>query len=147
MSKPKSTKKLAGIVRMQVPAGKAAPSQKIGTALGQRGVNIMEFCKAFNDLTKNMEQGAPVGVILEVYEDRSFHVNVKTPTSTYLLHKAAGIAKGSKNPGMDTVGKITMKQVHEIAAVKAADLTSYNKEAAAKMVIGSARSMGIEVID
>ena len=139
-------KKVVGFIKLQVPAGKANPSPPIGPALGQRGLNIMEFCKAFNAQTQNMEQGMPVPVVITAYADRTFTFITKTPPVSYFLKKAAGVEKGSKTPGKDDkVGSVTMAQVREIAAKKMQDLNANDIEAAAQMIVGSARSMGLDV--
>ena len=138
-------KKVQAYIRLQVPAGKANPSPPVGPALGQHGVNIMEFCKAFNADTQDMEQGMPVPVIITVYSDRSFTFIKKTPPASVLLLKAAKIAKGSSTPHTDKVGKVTRAQVEEIAKLKMPDLTAANMEAAVRTIAGSARSAGIEV--
>jgi len=138
-------KKITGYIKLQVPAGKANPSPPVGPALGQHGVNIMEFCKAFNAQTQGMEVGIPVPVVISVYNDRSFTFIMKTPPATVLLKKAAGIEKGSGTPNTNKVGKVTRKQLEEIAKVKARDLNAADLEAAVKIIAGSARSMGLEV--
>ena len=138
-------KKVTGFLKLQVPAGAANPSPPIGPALGQRGLNIMEFCKAFNAQTQKMEKGVPIPVIITTYQDRSFTFEMKTPPVSYLLKKAAKLDSGSKTPGREPVGKITKKQVREIAEQKMKDLNCDTIEAAMRMVEGSARSMGIEV--
>ena len=139
-------KKVVGFIKLQVPAGKANPSPPIGPALGQRGLNIMEFCKAFNAQTQNMEQGMPVPVVITAYADRTFTFITKTPPVSYFLKKAAGIEKGAKTTGKDDkVGSVTMAQVREIAQKKMQDLNANDVEAAARMIVGSARSMGLEV--
>ena len=138
-------KKIDGYIKLQVPAGKANPSPPIGPALGQRGVNIMEFCKAFNALTKEMEPEMPIPVVITVYSDRSFTFITKTPPVTYFLKKAAKIKSGAKLTGREKVGSVTMDQVREIAQVKMKDLNAHDVEAASKMIIGSARSMGLDV--
>jgi large subunit ribosomal protein L11 len=143
----KSTKKITGYIKLQVPAGKANPSPPIGPALGQRGLNIMEFCKAFNDQTKGMEVGTPLPVVITVYADRTFSFVTKTPPNTHFLKKAAGITKGTQTPGRMNVGKVTMAQIQEIAKAKVSDLNSHDLDAACKMIIGSARSMGLEVVE
>ncbi|BCZ19780.1 50S ribosomal protein L11 (rpl11) RplK [Helicobacter sp. NHP19-012] len=137
-------KKVVGQIKLQVPAGKANPSPPIGPALGQRGVNIMEFCKAFNEKTKDMGS-FNIPVIITVYQDKSFTFITKKPPVTDLIKKASGVAKGSDNPLKNKVGKLTMKQVEEIAQTKMEDLNTTTLEAAKKIVMGSARSMGIEV--
>jgi large subunit ribosomal protein L11 len=140
-------KKVVGLIKLQVPAGKANPSPPIGPALGQRGLNIMEFCKAFNAATQSMDPGIPVPVVITAYADRSFTFVTKTPPASYFLKQAAGIAKGSQTVGRGgSVGRVTMDQVREIAEKKMADLNANDVDAAAKMIIGSARSMGIEVV-
>ena len=138
-------KKITGYVKLQVPAGAANPSPPIGPALGQRGLNIMEFCKAFNAKTAQMEKGTPIPVIITAYQDRSFTFEMKQPPVTFFLKKAAKLDSGSKTPGRDPVGKVTKAQVKEIAEQKMKDLNSDTIEAAMKMIEGSARSMGIEV--
>ena len=138
-------KKIIGFIKLQVPAGKANPSPPIGPALGQRGLNIMEFCKAFNAQTQGMEPGMPIPVVITAFADKSFTFVMKTPPATYMIKKAAGITKGSAKPHTDKVGKITRKQAEEIATVKAKDLTAADMEAAVRTIAGSARSMGITV--
>ncbi len=139
-------KKIDGYIKLQVPAGKANPSPPIGPALGQRGVNIMEFCKAFNAQTKDLEQDMPIPVVITVYSDRSFTFITKTPPVTYFLKKAANIKSGSKTTGRgDKVGSVTMDQVREIAKQKMKDLNAHDVDAAARMIVGSARSMGLDV--
>jgi len=138
-------KKIVGYIKLQVPAGKANPSPPIGPALGQRGLNIMEFCKAFNAQTQGMEPGLPIPVVITAYADKSFTFVLKTPPVTVLLKKAAGIEKGSAKPHTDKVGKITRAQAEEIAKVKMPDLTAADMDAAVRTVAGSARSMGITV--
>src|SRR5215213_6643146 len=138
-------KKIVGFVKLQVPAGKANPSPPIGPALGQRGLNIMEFCKAFNAQTQNLEKNAPIPVVITIYADRSFTFEMRTPPVSYFLKKAAKLESGSKTPGRDKAGKVTQAQVKEIAEKKMADLNCDSVEAAMRMVEGSARSMGIEV--
>lgn len=140
-------KKIQGYVKLQVAAGKANPAPPVGTALGPRGVNIMEFCKAFNAQTQNDEPGTPIPVLMTVYADRTFSFVLKTPPCSYYLRKAAGLQKGSKAPGRDVAGRVTMAQVREIAEAKKKDLNSYNLDAAVAMVLGSARSMGLEVVE
>jgi large subunit ribosomal protein L11 len=141
-------KKIVGMIKLQVPAGKANPSPPIGPALGQRGLNIMEFCKAFNAATQNVEPGMPIPVLITAYGDRSFTFVTKSPPNSYLLKKAAGIEKGSQTPGKGTTaGKVTLAQIREIAAQKMADLNANDIEGACRMLIGSARSMGIEVVE
>ena len=138
-------KKVVGYIKLEVPAGKANPSPPIGPALGQRGLNIMEFCKAFNAQTQNLEPGMPIPVVITAYADRSFSFVTKTPPASYFLKKAAGVEKGSQTPSKGFVGKVTMKQVREIAEKKMKDLNCDTIESAMKMVEGSARSMGLEV--
>ncbi|MDY0242247.1 MAG: 50S ribosomal protein L11 [Rhodospirillaceae bacterium] len=140
-------KKIIGYIKLQVPAGKANPSPPIGPALGQRGLNIMEFCKAFNALTQGLEPGMPIPVVITAYADRTFTFITKTPPVTYFLKKAANIQKGTQTPGKGTVGEVTMAQVRDIAAQKMKDLNANDVEAAAAMVVGSARSMGIRVVE
>jgi large subunit ribosomal protein L11 len=138
-------KKIDAYIKLQVAAGKANPSPPVGPALGQRGVNIMEFCKQFNARTQELEVGLPIPVVITVFSDRSFTFITKTPPASVLLRKAAGIPKGSAVPNKDKVGKVTRTQVLEIAQAKAADLTAASVEAAARTIAGTARSMGIEV--
>ena len=138
-------KKLTGYINLQVPAGQANPSPPIGPALGQRGVNIMEFCKAFNAKTKDMEQGTPIPVKIAVYADRSFTFEMKTPPASFFLKKAAELKSGSKEPGRTSAGSVTMDQIREIAQLKMADLNTDDVEQAARTIAGSARSMGLEV--
>ena len=140
-------KKINGYINLQVPAGQANPSPPIGPALGQRGVNIMEFCKAFNAKSKDTEQGTPIPVTITVYSDRSFSFVMRTPPASFFLKKAAKLGSGSKEPGRTVVGKVTMDQVHEIAKLKMKDLNTEDVEAAAKTIAGSARSMGLEVTE
>ena len=138
-------KKIVGLIKLQVPAGKANPSPPIGPALGQRGLNIMEFCKAFNAQTQKMEKGAPIPVVITIYGDRSFTFEMKTPPMSHFLKKAANLQSGSKAPGRDVAGSVTKAQVREIAEQKMKDLNCDTIEAAMRMVEGSARSMGLEV--
>jgi large subunit ribosomal protein L11 len=138
-------KKIIGYIKLQVPAGKANPSPPIGPALGQRGLNIMEFCKAFNARTQGMEVGLPVPVVITAFADKSFTFVMKTPPATVLIKKAAKVAKGSAKPHTDKVGKITRVQAEEIAKTKMPDLTAANLDAAVRTIAGSARSMGITV--
>jgi large subunit ribosomal protein L11 len=140
-------KKIVGYIKLQVPAGKANPSPPIGPALGQRGLNIMEFCKAFNARTQGLEPGMPIPVVITAYGDRSFTFETKTPPNSYFLMKAAGIEKGSQTPGKGTVGRVTMAQIREIAVKKMPDLNAKDIEGAAAMLAGSARSMGLEVVE
>ena len=140
-------KKITGYVKLQVPAGAANPSPPIGPALGQRGLNIMEFCKAFNAKTQQMEKGMPIPVIITAYADRSFTFEMKQPPVSYWLKKAAGLTSGSKTPGKGAnVGKVTAAQISEIAEKKMADLNCSDVDAAMTMIRGSARSMGLEVV-
>jgi large subunit ribosomal protein L11 len=138
-------KKITGYVKLQVPAGAANPSPPIGPALGQRGLNIMEFCKAFNAQTQKLEKNAPIPVVITVYADRSFTFEMKTPPVSFLLKKAANLQSGSKNPGRDVAGAVTKAQVKEIAEQKMKDLNCDTVESAMRMVEGSARSMGLQV--
>ena len=146
-------KKLLGQLKLQIPAGQANPSPPVGPALGQRGINIMEFCKAFNAKTQSMEPGLPVPVVIDYYQDKSFTFVTKTPPATVLLKKAAKLklgkkpASGAKKPGYETVGKVTMAQVREIAEMKMPDLNANDIDAAAKIIAGSARAMGLEVVE
>jgi large subunit ribosomal protein L11 len=142
-------KKITGYIKLQVPAGKANPSPPIGPALGQRGVNIMEFCKAFNAQTQQMEAGMPIPTIITVYADRSFSFITKSPPASYFIKQAAKINKGSQTPGKSAgiVGKVTMDQLREIASQKLADMSANDVDAGAKALAGSARSMGVEVVD
>ncbi|MCG6116024.1 MAG: 50S ribosomal protein L11 [Mesorhizobium sp.] len=139
-------KKIAGQLKLQVPAGSATPSPPIGPALGQRGINIMEFCKAFNAQTQEAEKGSPIPVVITYYQDKSFTFAMKTPPVSYFLKKAANLKSGSKEPGKSTAGKISRDKVREIAEAKMKDLNANNVEAAMRMVEGSARSMGLEVV-
>jgi large subunit ribosomal protein L11 len=139
-------KKITGYIKLQVPAGKANPSPPIGPALGQRGLNIMEFCKAFNARTQDMEPGMPIPVVITVYADRTFSFETKTPPNSYFLMKEAGVKKGTTTPGTATVGTITMEQIRKIAAIKLKDMNANDIEAASRMLVGSARSMGLEVV-
>ena len=138
-------KKIVGLIKLQVPAGKANPSPPIGPALGQRGLNIMEFCKAFNAATQKVEPGLPIPVVITAFADKSFTFIMKTPPASILLKKAAKIEKGSKTPHSDKVGKITRAQAEEIAKTKMPDLTAADLDAAVRTIAGSARSMGITV--
>jgi large subunit ribosomal protein L11 len=142
-----AAKKIAGYIKLQVPAGSANPSPPIGPALGQRGLNIMEFCKAFNAKTQTMEKGMPVPVVITAYQDRSFTFIMKKPPVTYYVKKAAKIDKGSKKTGTEFVGKITMGAIREIAKEKIEDMNANDIEAAAAMIAGSARSMGLQVVE
>ncbi len=138
-------KKIEAYIKLQVPAGKANPSPPVGPALGQRGVNIMEFCKAFNAQTQEMEPGLPIPVVITVYADRSFTFITKTPPASILLKKAAGIQSGSGQPNTNKVGTVTRAQLEEIAKTKEPDLTAADLDAAVRTIAGSARSMGLEV--
>ncbi len=138
-------KKVQGYVKLQVPAGAANPSPPIGPALGQQGVNIMEFCKQFNAATQKLEKGLPIPVIITVYSDRSFTFIMKTPPASVLIRKAIGIEKGSGTPNTSKVGKISRKQLEEIARTKTPDLTAADLDAAVRTIAGSARSMGVDV--
>ena len=140
-------KKIDGYIRLQVPAGKATPSPPIGPALGQRGLNIMAFCKDFNAKTKEMEEGIPIPTIITVFSDKSFSIVTKKPPAAYYLKKAAKVEKGSKDPGRTVAGSVTMAQVREIAKEKMADLNANDIDAAAKIIAGSAKSIGLEVRD
>jgi len=138
-------KKIVGFIKLQVPAGKANPSPPIGPALGQRGLNIMEFCKAFNAQTQGMEPGLPIPVVITAYADKSFTFIMKTPPAAILIKKASGVQKGSARPNVDKVGKLTRAQAEEIAKTKTPDLTASDLDAAVRTIAGSARSMGITV--
>ncbi len=139
-------KKVQGYIKLQIPAGKANPSPPVGPALGQRGLNIMEFCKAFNAMTQSMEPGSPTPVVITYYADRTFSIQVKKPPVSYYIIKAAKIAKGSDKTGKaDSVGNLTMAQVREIAAQKMEDMNAFDIEAASKSVMGTAMSMGVKV--
>ena len=138
-------KKITGSLKLQVPAGAANPSPPIGPALGQRGLNIMEFCKAFNAQTQQMEKGSPIPVVITIYQDRSFTFEMRTPPVSYFLKKAAKLESGSKTPGREPAGTVSKAQVKEIAEQKMKDLNCSTVEAAMRMIEGSARSMGIEV--
>ncbi len=140
-------KEIIGLIKLQVPAGAANPSPPIGPALGQRGLNIMDFCKQFNAKTQNMEKGTPIPVVITAFSDRSFTFITKMPPNSFFIMKAAKIAKGAKTTGTETVGTITMAQVREIAKQKMADLNANDIEAAASMIVGSARSMGVQVVE
>ena len=143
----KSKKKILGLIKLQIPAGKANPSPPVGPALGQKGLNIMEFCKAFNAATQKMEPGIPAPVIITAYEDKSFTFITKLPPVSYYIKKAAGVKSASKTPGKEVAGKITMAQVKEIAEAKMPDLNCSTVEAAMNMVKGQAVSMGIQVTE
>lgn len=138
-------KKIEGYIKLQIPAGKANPSPPVGPALGQRGLNIMDFCKAFNAATQSMESGLPIPVVITAYSDKSFTYIMKTPPASILIKKAAKVTKGSGVPHLEKVGKITRAQAEEIAKTKQPDLTAADMDAAVKTIAGSARSMGIEV--
>ncbi len=138
-------KKIETYIKLQVPAGQANPSPPVGPALGQHGVNIMEFCKAFNAQTQSMEQGMPIPVVISVFSDRSFSFITKTPPAAVLLRKAAGVKKGSGTPNTSKVGKVNRAQLEEIAKVKMPDLTAADMDAAVRTIAGSARSMGLDV--
>lgn len=139
-------KKVLAYIKLQIPAGKANPSPPIGPALGQRGLNIMEFCKAFNAQTQNLEPGMPIPVVITGFTDKTFTFIMKSPPMTYFLKKAAKIDKGTTTPGRATVGEVNMQQIREIAEKKMVDLNANDVEAAMQMVIGSARSMGLNVV-
>ena len=139
-------KKIKGYIKLQIPAGQANPSPPVGPALGQAGLNIMEFCKAFNAATQNLEQGMPIPVVITAYHDRSFSYVTKTPPASFFLKKAAGLDKASQTPGRETVGTVTMAQCREIAERKMVDLNANDLDAAARMIAGSARSMGLQVV-
>ncbi len=138
-------KKLVGKMKLQVPAGQANPSPPVGPALGQRGINIMEFCKAFNAKTAELDPGAPCPTVISYYQDKSFTMEIKTPPASYFLKKAAGLKSGATNPSREIVGSVTPAQVREIAEAKMRDLNANDIEGAMKIILGSARSMGIEV--
>jgi large subunit ribosomal protein L11 len=140
-------KKVAGFLKLQVPAASATPSPPIGPALGQRGINIMEFCKSFNAQSQEFEKGSPVPVVITYYQDKSFTFVMKTPPVSFFLKKAAGLQKGSQTPGRGSAGRVSRTQVREIAEKKIKDLNAVDVEAAMRMVEGSARSMGLEVVD
>ena len=140
-------KKIVAYIKLQVPAGKANPSPPIGPALGQRGLNIMEFCKAFNAATQDREPGMPIPTVITAYADRSFTFVTKTPPVTFFLKRAAGIQKGTQTPGRTRAGSITMAQAREIAEAKMPDLNAYDVDGAVQMVVGSARSMGLKVVE
>ena len=138
-------KKIAGQLKLQVPAGSATPSPPIGPALGQRGINIMEFCKAFNAATQEVEKGSPIPTVITYYQDKSFTFKTKTPPASYLLKKAANLKSGSKEPGKSVAGKIGRDKIREIAQVKMKDMNAADIEAAMRMIEGSARAMGLDV--
>ena len=139
-------KKITGYLKLQVPAGSANPSPPIGPALGQRGLNIMQFCKEFNAASQDLEKGAPIPVVLTIFADRSFTFEMKTPPVSHFLRKAANLQKGSQTPGRGSAGQVTRDQVRKIAEQKLKDLNARDVEAAMRMVEGSARSMGVEVV-
>ena len=140
-------KKITGYIKLQVPAGAANPSPPIGPALGQRGVNIMEFCKAFNAQTGDMEKGMPIPTVITVYADRSFSFEMKTPPASYYLKRAAKISSGAKEPGKQSAGRVRRSQLAEIAELKMKDLNANSIEAAARIIEGSARAMGLDVVE
>ena len=141
-------KKIVGYIKLQIPAGKANPSPPVGPALGQRGLNIMAFCKEFNAVTQNMEPGMPVPVVITAFGDRSFTFITKTPPNTYFLKKAAGVDKGTTSPGKGApIGKVTMTQLREIAAIKMKDMNANDVDGAVRMLTGSARAMGLAVVE
>ena len=140
-------KKIDGYIKLEIPAGAANPSPPVGPALGQRGLNIMEFCKAFNAATQNLEPGMPIPCVITAYADRTFSFITKTPPASFLIRKAAGLQKAAKNPGHEQVGTITVAQAQEIAETKLQDLNAIDMEGAIMMVKGTARSMGIEVTE
>lgn len=144
MAKVKAVKTM---IKLQIPAGAANPAPPVGPALGQHGVNIMDFCKQFNEKTRKLEQGVPIPVVLTVYEDRTFTFITKMPPMAALIKKAAGLAKGSGVPNKDKVGKLTLKQVEEVAKIKLVDLNTKDVKKAMQMVKGTARSMGVDIID
>ncbi len=140
-------KKISGYIKLQVPAGQATPQPPIGPVLGQRGLNIMEFCKAFNAATQAQEQGMPIPTVITVYADKSFSFTMKTPPASFLLRRAAGLDKGGQTPGRETAGQVTRAQLREIAETKMEDLNANDLDAAVAMLAGSARSMGLEVTE
>ncbi len=140
-------KKIAGYIKLEIPAGQANPSPPVGPALGQRGINIMEFCKAFNAATQSIEPGTPTPVVITAFEDRSFSFVTKTAPASYYLRKAARLNKGSSNPGRDITGRVTKAQLREIAEAKLVDMNANDVEAAMNTIAGSARSMGFEVVE
>ena len=140
-------KKITGYIKLQVPAGAANPSPPIGPALGQRGVNIMEFCKAFNAATQELEKGAPIPTVITVYADRSFSFETKTPPASFLIKKAANLKSGSKEPGKQSAGRIKRSALRDIAETKMKDLNANDLDAATKIIEGSARAMGLEVVE
>jgi large subunit ribosomal protein L11 len=138
-------KKIVGTLKLQIPAGKANPSPPVGPALGQRGINIMEFCKSFNAKTQDLEDGAPCPTIITYYQDKSFSMEIKTPPASFLLKKAAKLKSGAKTPSREVVGHVTAAQIREIAEIKMKDLSANDLDGAVQIILGSARSMGIEV--
>jgi len=140
-------KKILGYIKLEIPAGKANPSPPVGPALGQKGLNIMEFVKAFNADTADMEPGMPIPVVITAFSDRSFVFEKKTPPASYFLKKAAKVQKGSQTPGKGAAGKVTVSQCREIAEAKMVDLNAYDLDQATKIILGSARSMGLEVVE
>ena len=140
------SKEVIAKIKLEIVAGQASPAPPVGPALGQHGVNIMGFVREFNERTKKMDEGTVVPVLITVFKDKSFNFVVKTPPASYLLKKAAGIAKGSGAPNKDKVGKVTMKQIEEIARTKLADLNAYDVEAAKKIIAGTAKNMGLEIV-
>ena len=138
-------KKLVGTLKLQVPAGQANPSPPVGPALGQRGINIMEFCKAFNAKTGDMEPGAPCPTVIEYFQDKSFSMTIKTPPASYYIRKAAKLKSGSNKPGLEVAGSVSSAQIREIAEAKMQDLNANDLDGAIQIIMGSARSMGIEV--
>lgn len=138
-------KRISGYLKLQVPAGQANPSPPIGPALGQRGLNIMEFCKLFNAATQKLDQGAPIPTVITIFHDKSFSFETKTPPASYFLRKAAKLSKGAQEPGREIVGNVTQKQLREIAELKKQDLNANSVEQAMKIIAGSARSMGLQV--
>jgi large subunit ribosomal protein L11 len=140
-------KEVLGYIKLQIPAGKATPSPPVGPALGQRGLNIMEFCKSFNARTQEMEAGAPIPVVITAFKDKTFTFVTKSPPNTYFLKKAAAVQKGSLTPGRDVVAQVTVAQIREIAEKKMKDMNANDIEAAMSMLKGSARSMGFEVVE
>ena len=140
-------KRITGYIKLQVPAGQANPSPPIGPALGQQGLNIMEFCKTFNAHTQRQEQGVPIPTVITVYADRTFSFETKTPPASYFIKKAAKLPKGSGEPGRETVGFVRMSQLREIAELKMVDLNANDLDAACRMLAGTARSMGIQVLE
>ncbi len=139
-------KKIDGYIKLEIPAGQANPSPPVGPALGQRGLNIMDFCKAFNAVTQSSEQGVPIPVIITAYQDKTFSFIMKTPPAAYFLRKAAGLEKGAEMAGREMVGQVTRAQLREIAEAKMVDLNANDLDAAVRMIAGSARSMGLEVV-